>query len=335
MTLAGCATNKGPEPQPIAPTSSRPPVYSPYKHVAIGWQPETRLMTTAVAGAPVPIVADGRSTLPHGVGAVTLAFATGECGLETWDGTDPREVVAHTIPSLVAAGVGYIVSTGGQAGTFTCASDAGMEAFVARYDSPGLIGFDFDIERGQSDEVLRDLVRAVRSAQARRPWLRISVTLATWAASDGSRASLNPDGARVLAAFHDAGVGDYYVNLMVMDYGEANRGNCVVSDAVCDMGRSAMQAAMNLHDRFGVPLARIELTPMIGVNDVTANVFTVDDAITLARFARDRGLAGVHFWSLDRDVSCPENRRVVSSKCHGLPALDAFAYARAFGDALH
>jgi hypothetical protein len=96
-----------------------------------------------------------------------------------------------------------------------------------------------------------------------------------------------------------------------------------------------MQAVMNLHDRFGVPLARIELTPMIGVNDVTTNVFTVDDAVTLARFARDRGLAGVHFWSLDRDVSCPENRRVVSSKCHGLPALEAFAYARAFGDALH
>jgi hypothetical protein len=291
-------------------------------------------MTTAVGGAPVPIVANGRSTLPPGVSAVTLAFATGECGLETWDGTDPRDVVARTIPALVTAGVGYIVSTGGEAGTFTCASDAAMEAFVSRYDSPGLIGFDFDIERGQSDEVLHDLVRAMRSAQARRPWLRMSVTLATWAASDGSRASLNPDGARVLAALYAAGVSDYYVNLMVMDYGESNRGNCVVSDAVCDMGRSAVQAAMNLHDRFGVPLARIELTPMIGVNDVTTNVFTVDDVAALARFARDNGLAGVHFWSLDRDVSCSENRRVVSSKCHGLPGLEAFAYTRAFGDAL-
>jgi hypothetical protein len=95
-----------------------------------------------------------------------------------------------------------------------------------------------------------------------------------------------------------------------------------------------MQATLNLQDRYGVPLARIELTPMIGVNDVTANVFTVDDALTLARFARDKGLAGVHFWSLDRDVSCPEDRRVVSSKCHGLPALEPFAYARAFADAL-
>jgi hypothetical protein len=305
LLLAACGTRD------VAPTSPRPPVYSPYRHLAIG----------GVA-------------LPPQVHALTLAFATGECGSEAWDGAAPADIATGTLAPLVAAGIDYIVSTGGEAGTFTCATDAGMEAFIARYESPRLLGFDFDIERGQSDAVLRDLARTIRNAQVRRPWLRISVTLATWAGSDAARASLNADGARVLAALQAAGVSDYYVNLMVMDYGEATPGNCVVAGAVCDMGRSAVQAAMNLTDRFGVPPARIELTPMIGVNDVTANVFTVDDAATLARYARDRGLAGVHFWSLDRDVSCPENRRVVSSKCHGLPGLEAFAYTRAFADAL-
>ena len=334
IVAAGCATGRAPAPLPIVPASARSPIFSPYKHVATGWQPDTRVVSTTVAGGPVPIVANGRSNLPRSVSAITLAFATGECGVETWDGADPSDVVAQTIPALVAAGIGYIVSTGGEAGTFTCASDAAMEAFVARYDSPELIGFDFDIERGQSDDVLRNLVHAVRSAQARRPWLRISFTLATWAASDGSQRSLNPDGARVLSALRAARVGDHYINLMVMDYGDANSGNCVVAGDVCDMGRSAIQAAMNLHDRFGVPLARIELTPMIGVNDVTANVFNVDDVATLARFAQESGLAGVHFWSLDRDVSCPENRRIVSSTCHGLPALEAFSYTRAFAEAL-
>ena len=33
---------------------------------------------------------------------------------------------------------------------------------------------------------------------------------------------------------------------------------------------------------------RIELTPMIGVNDVTANVFTLDDALLTGRFVRAR-----------------------------------------------
>ena len=331
VVLAGCS-DVPPQTAPV--NAPRAFVYSPYKHVAIGWQPEERVLATVATGRTTPVVAHGRSTLPPAVGALTLAFATGECGAENWDGADPRDVVAAVRDSLDAAGIGYIVSTGGEAGTFTCATDAGMEAFIARYASPRLLGFDFDIERGQPDDVLRDLAARVRTAQARHPTLRFSFTLATWAGSDDARGSLNPDGARVLAALRAAGVADFYVNLMVMDYGEARSGNCVLAGPVCDMGRSAGQAALNLRERFGVPLERIELTPMIGVNDVVANVFTLEDAATLAGFARARGLAGVHFWSLDRDTSCANDARVVSSKCHGLPGAAPFAYTRALGDAL-
>jgi chitinase len=61
-----------------------------------------------------------------------------------------------------------------------------------------------------------------------------------------------------------------------MDYGEAIPRNCVVSAGVCDMGRSAIHAARNVHVRYGLPMSRIELTPMIGVNDVVSNVVTID-----------------------------------------------------------
>ena len=108
-----------------------------------------------------------------------------------------------------------------------------------------------------------------------------------------------------MQAIRDAGLADYYVNLMVMDYGDAIARNCVVSAGVCNMGLSAIQAARNLNARFGVPMRRIELTPMIGVNDVVANVFTLDDATTVARFVRENAAGGLHFWSLDRDVPCP------------------------------
>ena len=47
------------------------------------------------------------------------------------------------------AGVGYIVSTGGQGGVFTCATDEGMERFIARYASAHLLGIDFDQCLGQ------------------------------------------------------------------------------------------------------------------------------------------------------------------------------------------
>jgi len=309
-------------------------VYSPYKHVAVALAPDSGAISTAVAGAPTPIVVNGRSTLPPGETALTLAFATGECGTETWDGMEARLLATGNLRGFVQAGIDYIISTGGEAGVFTCTTDAGMEAFIARYVSPRLIGFDFDIERGQSAEIVASLVRRIKVAKERHPELRFSFTLATWGASDGSLASLNDDGQRVVQAIRDAGLTDYYINLMVMDYGEATPRNCVMSAGVCAMGESAIQAARNLNARFGVALRRIELTPMIGVNDVVANVFTLEDARVLARFARESALGGVHFWSLDRDAPCPAGVSGVSSTCSGLTGVPGFGFTTAFRDAL-
>jgi len=309
-------------------------IYSPYKHVAIAWRAEMALAGTAVTGPWSALASDGRTVLPPGVRAVTLAFATGECGAESWDGIDADVVAGRTVRELERAGIDFIVSTGGEAGTFTCDSDRRMETFIARYASPRLVGFDFDIERGQSNAVLGALAQTLRSAQLRHPRLRLSFTLATWAGSDDAAASLNADGTRVLSALRAAGVTGYYVNLMVMDYGAATARNCVVVGGVCDMGRSALRAARNVHARFGIPLNRIELTPMIGVNDVTTNVLSLEDARTIAQDVRRGALGGLHFWSLDRDTACPGDARVVSSKCNGMPGTQPLAYTGAFRDAL-
>jgi hypothetical protein len=37
----------------------------------------------------------------------------------------------------------------------------------------------------------------------------------------------------------------------------------LVSGGACEMGQSAIQAAYNLHDKWGVPYSNIELAPMI------------------------------------------------------------------------
>jgi anti-sigma factor RsiW len=42
-------------------------VYSPYKHVTVALAPDSGTISTAVTGAPTPIVANGRSTLPPSV----------------------------------------------------------------------------------------------------------------------------------------------------------------------------------------------------------------------------------------------------------------------------
>lgn len=306
-------------------------VYSPYKHLAIWNDAATNVITAAPDGARTPYIAGGKSALgPH---PLTWAFASGECGAETWGGQDAQQVADANVAQFARAGIGYIISTGGQGNVFTCGSDAGMERFIARYDSPQLIGIDFDIEAGQTPQQIESLAQRIAAAQLKRPALRFSFTVATHAASDGSLRSLNAMGESVLAAVRRSGLRDYALNIMVMDYGPAARGVCVVRKRRCDMGASALQAAHNVHKKYQLPYEQIELTAMIGVNDVVENVFTVADAETLAQGVRKLKLAGLHFWSLDRDTPCRRAVQGADAACSTMRHVRSGAYARALAQA--
>ncbi len=290
-------------------------MFSPYKDTSINMNWNTDAMMTDVSGTAAPLTSD---LLAAGGKAITLAFATGECGSESWAGVEGAAMATANLSTLEQSGVKYIVSTGGAAGSFTCGSDAGFSTFVGRWQSPGLVGVDFDIEAGQSQSVIQDLVSRIQTAHGTFPGLRFSLTIATLANNDGSSTahslgpgvqdSLNTYGDEVMAAvsstFGATWPSFVTVDLMTMDYGSPSSGVCVVSGGSCDMGQSAIQAAYNLHDKYGVPWSNIELTPMIGQNDASSEQFTLQDADAVAAFAVSQGLAGLHYWSYDRDVDC-------------------------------
>ncbi len=295
---------------PAATGSAGSFLFSPYKDATIAMNWNSNVLSTRVTGSLQPLLA----VLPAGQSALTLAFATGSCGSENWGGIGAEAFAQANVPRLAAANVDYIVSTGGAAGAFTCGSDSGMIQFINRYASKNLVGIDFDIEAGQSASVIESLVQRVKDMQPLYPKLRWSFTVATLAPSQGgsvaaSWGSSAPDGLNiygdeVMQAIRSVGLTNYSINLMVMDYGAAQLGNCVLSGSTCAMGQSAIQAAMNLHDHWGIPYAQIELTPMIGGNDVAGEVFTLADVATMSSWAKAQGLAGVHFWSFDRDADC-------------------------------
>ena len=309
-------------------------VYGPYKHLNIAVDPLAPAATTQVTGAPQRVFGAHRATLLPGATALTLAFASGECGNERWGGIDAQAVADANVAALNHAGMPYIVSTGGEGNVFSCASDSAMEQFVARYETPMLVGFDFDIEAAQTPNMLHTLLQRIRAAQLRRPHLRLSFTVATLAASDSGQASLNAQGQQVLAAIRDSQLENYFINLMVMDLGPASPANCVVQAGRCDMAASAQQAVRNVHARYGLPLSHMEVTAMVGVNDVIDNVFTLSDATALARFVKQERLGGLHFWSLDRDGPCADGSTTVSPICSSVNAQPALAYSRAFAQGL-
>jgi len=305
-------------------------LFSPYKDVTINMNWNTYEMQSAVEGSDLPVVGSGSLVSEYipKLPALTLAFATGTCGSETWGGVSGADWAAENVPQLHAANLDYVVSTGGEAGTFSCDSTAGMESFIATYASPNLVGIDFDIEGGQSESDIQDLVDAAAGAQSEYPNLQFSFTLATLGASDGSYGGVNSLGNEVVEAVLGSSLKNYVINLMTMDYGSASSSVCVVVSGSCEMAQSAIQAVKNLEHTYGIPASKIAVTPMIGMNDTTSETFTTADVDTLTAYVVNNGLAGLHFWSLDRDTPCSDT--YASPTCNSVPGTTALEYTNRF-----
>src|ERR1700678_2025766 len=340
----GSGSGSNPSPSPSASSSSGSGtgttgsasgvLFSPYKDVTINMNWNTDQMQSAVEGSDLPVVGSGSlvSTYVPKLPAITLAFATGACGSENWGGVPGASFASENVPQLQAAGLKYVVSTGGEAGTFTCASTAAMESFIARYASPHLGGIDFDIEGGQSESDIQNLVASAAGAQAQYPNIQFSFTLATLAASDGSFGGVNSLGNEVVQAVLGSSLKNYVINLMTMDFGSASSSVCVVVSGACEMAQSAEQAVKNLEHTYGVPASKIAVTPMIGMNDTTSETFTTADVDTLTSYVVSNGLAGLHFWSLDRDTPCSDD--YASPTCNSISSTTPLEHTDRFLSAL-
>jgi chitinase len=290
-------------------------MFSPYKDITAGYNQGDNSMNSF--GQAVT------SAMPARNSTLTWAFATGVCGSENWAGLTPAQVSTN-VARFVSAGKKYIISTGGAAGAFTCTTDAGFDSFISHYNSANLVGIDFDIEYAQTLADNLALVARVKAAQTKYPNLRFTFTIATLATSQsGSSVAVNMgasspnplgyEGNLVMQAIQQGGLTNYFINLMTMDYGPPSAGNCVVSGGQCQMGQSAIQAAMDFHGFFNVPFNHIELTPMSGANDVAGETFTTGDVSTMSSWAKANGIPGVHYWSFDRDSGLSYDNAFISS----------------------
>ena len=241
--------------------------------------------------------------------AITLAFATGACGSETWGGASGASWAAENIPQLNSAGLNYVVSTGGEAGHLHLHLRGGhgvVHRPLRRARTWSASTSTSKAASPQSD--IQNLVAAAAGAQAQYPNIQFSFTLATLGASDGSYGGVNSLGNEVVQAVLGSSLKNYVINLMTMDFGSASSSVCVVVSGSCEMAQSAIQAVKNLEHTYGIPASKIAVTPMIGLNDNTSETFTAADVDTLTSYAKSNGLAGLHFWSLDRDTPCTRRR---------------------------
>ncbi|MCB5178580.1 glycoside hydrolase family 18 protein [Streptomyces antimicrobicus] len=242
-----------------------------------------------------------------GVKEFNLAFITSGGGCNPlWGGTTAlgSDRVAAQIAALRAKGGDVRVSFGGAAGSelaLACSSATELAAAYGKVvDAYGLTKADFDIEGAALPDTAANTRRAqaVAMLQRQHPGLDVSFTLPVM--PEG----LTQPGVDLLADARRNGVRISAVNIMAMDYGPAYSG---------DMGGYAVQAATatqaQIKGVLGLSDAEawrtVAVTPMIGVNDVAGEIFTVEDATQLADFARAKGLAWLAMWSGARDQQCP------------------------------
>ncbi|MGW0879462.1 glycoside hydrolase family 18 protein [Streptomyces sp. NPDC002671] len=268
-----------------------------------------------------------------GVKNYNLAFITdgGSC-TPKWGGvTDLNsDGVAAQIGSLRAKGGDVRVSFGGASGSELATTCSSADALAAAYgkvvDAFKLTKVDFDVEGGALPNTAANTRRAqaIAKLQAKHPDLDVSFTLPVM--PEG----LTQDGVNLLANAKANGVKTGTVNIMAMDYGASYNG---------DMGDYAQQAATATQAQVKSVLGlsdsaawkAVAVTPMIGVNDVSAEVFKVDDATQLVNFAKSKGLGGLSMWSATRDKQCDGGAKNFADPTCSSIVQDKFAFSKAFG----
>ncbi|MFE9793110.1 cellulose binding domain-containing protein [Streptomyces goshikiensis] len=313
-TTAPTATT-GPKPTATAPRPSGGAAFAPYVDTSL--YPSYDLLDTAAK---------------TGVKEFNLAFVTsgGACS-PLWGGTTALDAdrVASQIAALRAKGGDVRVSFGGAAGSelgLVCTSaDSLAAAYGKVVDTYGLTKVDFDIEGAALPDTAANTrrARAIAQLQKSHPGLDVSFTLPVM--PEG----LTQPGVDLIANARQNGVAISAVNIMAMDYGPAYSG---------DMGGYAIQAATATQAQIKGVLGlgdaaawkAVAVTPMIGVNDVSSEVFTVQDATQLVEFARAKGLGWLAMWSGARDKQCPGGAKNSADPTCSSILQEPLAFTKAF-----
>ncbi|MBF9072446.1 glycoside hydrolase family 18 protein [Streptacidiphilus fuscans] len=284
------------------------------------------------------MVATAKAT---GVKNFNLAFIVdgGSC-TPMWGGVTAltNDGVPGQIAALRAMGGDVRVSFGGANGTELADSCGSVSALTAAYqkviDAYGLTKIDFDVEGAAASDTagisLRDqaIAQLQANAKAKGKTLDVSFTLPVLPSG------LVQSGTDLLTNAKTAGVDVSAVNVMAMDYGDY-----AAPSPSGKMGQYAIDAATateaQLKSIFGWSDAtawqHVAVTPMIGVNDTSDEVFTTADATQLAQFATTEHLGWLSMWSAARDAECSGGAQTYASPTCSSIVQSPLAFTKAFG----
>lgn len=162
---------------------------------------------------------------------------------------------------------------------------------------------------------VNNLVSAMANAQATYPNLWFTFTVGAYGGS-APQLSLGTYGIYVYNALQATPITNYSFVLMAIDASN-DTSHCIQKPDLlgCDMGASAVSATTNVNSWYGIPFNHIGLSLMIGTNDTTVDVLTIQNITTIAQFANSKNLTDLTYWDFSRDIDCAISHSV-SAVCN-------------------
>jgi hypothetical protein len=260
------------------------------------------------------------SAADAGIKDATLAFIVADSQDQpAWGGFSAYAVdggldisyINNQISAMEADGISPTISFGGENGTYLAdvpgQTVSGLEndylEVINTYDIHKL---DFDIEGAElsntSALTLQAQALAAVEAQEAADGTPLTVSYTLPVLPTGLTAS----GLEPLELAKEYGVDVNVVNIMAMDYGGGFDGG---GDP--NMGELAIEAAQNTHSQLmqlypdlssAQAWSMVGVTPLIGINDDPAEIFTLADAQQLTDFAIQNHLGELSMWAGNKDV---------------------------------
>ncbi|MBN9130330.1 MULTISPECIES: chitinase [Paenarthrobacter] len=235
------------------------------------------------------------------------------------------------IARLRQAGGSVAVSFGGLSNkelATACRDAARLKAAYAQVvDRYELTSIDLDIEGAALSDVDALTRQAKVISELQKERRENAQDLSVWLTLPVAPTGLTAEGTSAVKQMLSAGVDLAGVNVMTMDYGASRVAGQTMLQASIAAAEATHSQLGEIYSSVNQDLGaqtlwrKIGLTPMIGQNDIVADVFTVADAEGLHDFAESKGVGRMSMWSLNRDVECGPNYptlTVVSDACSGV-----------------
>lgn len=227
-------------------------------------------------------------------------------GAATGGMDSPRAAqIATDFRTLRSDGGEVAVSFGGSNGTELASACQSAEALTGAYqqvvDTYSLRRVDFDIE----GPTIKDAAATSRRAAAIAKLQKANPGLHVWITLPAQNNGLTNEGVQVLSALRDRGVILSGVNIMAMNYNLATRDMGAEAIRVSDAAHQQLVKLYPENSEADIWKASM-ITVMAGRNNTSPETFTLANASTVRKYAREKNVGTISLWNADRDKQCPD-----------------------------